>query len=214
MAAFDLEEQETFDEIKAWWRQYGRWVIAAAVVLVLAVGGGYGWRYWQTQQQVAAGDLYFELEAAFDGRDTLRVRELADQLVADHAGAAYTARAQVLAARRDLEAGRLEEAESRLRWVIERAKEPMLRDVARLRLAALLLDERKHEDALKWVETPELPTNSRLFDDRRGDILVGLGRNDEARAAFQAAHSASKQDTAFQAWVQLKLDALAEGEAP
>jgi len=210
MAAFDLEEQETLDELKAWWKQYGRWVkLGIAALLIGGVGTG-GWKYWQKSQRDAAAGIYFDLEAAYDGRDTLKVRELTDKLVADHPRSAYTPRAQMLAARRDTEAGKLEDAEKRLRAVISDASEPALRDMARLRLSALLLDERKHEDALKAIDKPELPQYGRLFDDRRGDIYMGLGKPAEARKAWQTAFDAATKDTAFQAWLQLKLDALGE----
>lgn len=210
MAAFDLEEQETLDELKAWWRQYGRWVKLGIAALVIGSASAGGWTYWQHQQRDGAAGLYFDLEAAYDGRDTIKVRELTDQLAADYASSPYTSRAQLLAARRDAEAGKLDEAEKRLRAVIADAKEPALRDMARLRLSALLLDERKHDDALKAIEKPELPQYGRLFDDRRGDIYVGLGKPAEARKAWQSAFDAATQDTAFQAWLQLKLDALGE----
>jgi predicted negative regulator of RcsB-dependent stress response len=86
--------------------------------------------------------------------------------------------------------------------------------MARLRLSALLLDERKHDDALKVLDKSEVPQNGRLFDDRRGDIYIGLGKSAEARKAWQTAFDAATKDTAFQAWMQLKLDSLGdEGKA-
>ncbi len=210
MAAFDLEEQETLDELKAWWKQYGRWVKLGIAALVIGAAGAGGWKFWQDKQRNGAGAIYFELEAAYDGRDTLKVRELTDKLVADYPRSAYTPRAQMLAARRDSEAGKLDEAEKRLRAVVADASEPALRDMARLRLSALLLDERKHEEALKVLEKVDLPQYGRLFDDRRGDIYVGLGKPAEARKAWQTAFEAATKDTAFQAWLQLKLDALGD----
>lgn len=210
MAAFDLEEQETLDELKAWWRQYGLWVKLGLGALVLVAASYGGWNYWQTSQRNAAGALYFDLEAAFDSRDTVKVRELADKLAADHPDSAYAPRAQMLAARRDLEAGKPDDAEKRLRRVVAEAKDPVMRDMARLRLSALLLDERKHEAALKALDKVEVAQYGRLFDDRRGDILMGLGKTAEARKAWQTAYDAAQKDTAFQAWLQLKLDALGD----
>jgi len=210
MAAFDLEEQETLDEIRAWWKQYGRWVkLGIGAILIAAVGFG-GWQYWQKSQRDAAGGLYFQLETAFDSRDTVKVRDLADKLAADYPRSPYTPRAQMLAARRDLEAGKVADAEKRLKSVIADAKEPILRDMARLRLSSVLLDERKHEEALKVLDKPEVPQYGRLFDDRRGDILLGLGKTAEARKAWQTAFDAATKDSAFKAWLQLKLDALGD----
>lgn len=210
MAAFDLEEQETLDEIRSWWKQYGRWVkLGIGALLIGALGLG-GWKYWQKTQRDAAGGLYFQLETAFDSRDTVKLREFADKLAADYPRSPYTPRAQMLAARRDLESGKVDDAQKRLKSVIADAQEPVLRDMARLRLSALLLDERKHDEALKLLDKPEVPQYGRLFDDRRGDILMSLGRSAEARKAWQAGYDAATKDTAFQAWLQLKLDALGD----
>lgn len=214
MAAFDLEDQETLDEIKAWWKQYGLWVKLGIGALLLVAVGAATWSWWQKSQRNAAGGLYFQLEAAFDSRDTVKVRQLADQLAAEHPRSPYTPRAQMLAARRDFEAGKMAEAEKRLHAVVADAGEPMLRDMARLRLSAVLLDERKHEEALKVLDKPELPQNGRLFEDRRGDILIGLGKPAEARKAWQTAYDGATRDTAFQAWIQLKLDSLGDEGKP
>jgi predicted negative regulator of RcsB-dependent stress response len=74
----------------------------------------------------------------------------------------------------------------------------------------VLLDERRHEEALKALDKPEVPQYGRLFDDRRGDILLGLGKTAEARKVWQTAFDAATKDSAFKAWLQLKLDALGE----
>lgn len=52
--ALDLEEQEKLDELKAWWRQNGKWVASALVVFLLAVAGWRGWQTWTQRQAVEA----------------------------------------------------------------------------------------------------------------------------------------------------------------
>ena len=45
MAAYNLEEQETIDELKAWWKEYGTLVLLSVVVFAIAAGSIQGWRY-------------------------------------------------------------------------------------------------------------------------------------------------------------------------
>ena len=55
--AYDLEEQEQIDELKAWWNQYGRLVIAATTAALLTMAAFQGWRYYRHSQALAAVTL-------------------------------------------------------------------------------------------------------------------------------------------------------------
>ena len=48
--AFDLEEQEKIDELKAWWNRFGGLVSGVATVIMLAILGYYGWNWYQGYQ--------------------------------------------------------------------------------------------------------------------------------------------------------------------
>ena len=64
MAIYDLEEQEQIDALKAFWRDYGRLVIAAAVAFVVGVGGTQGWKHYKRTQVQEASLKFVELEQA------------------------------------------------------------------------------------------------------------------------------------------------------
>jgi hypothetical protein len=58
-AAFhEVDEAVRKDEIRAWWGRYGTWVVAAAVVAVVAVAGLVGWRQYDTAQRAQASAAY------------------------------------------------------------------------------------------------------------------------------------------------------------
>ena len=85
-----------------------------------------------------------------------------------------------------------------------------LQEVARQRLARILAQQERAEEALDLFSAPisgaEL-TASR--EEVRGDLLVSLGRTEEARAAYKAAVEALT-DASARPQLQLKLDDLAE----
>ena len=60
--------------------------------------------------------------------------------------------------------------------------------MARMRLAAVLLDEKKYDEALKVLDGNKDEAFTALVADLRGDIMLAQGRLDEARARLQAGH--------------------------
>ena len=56
--AYDLEEQEQLDSIKAWWAKYGNLVTWALIIALAAYAGWTGWNTWQGRQSAQASVLY------------------------------------------------------------------------------------------------------------------------------------------------------------
>jgi len=208
--AYDLEKQEKIDDLKAWWQEHGKLVILGVVVFVLAVGGFQGWRYYRDGQALAAGTLYEQLAQAERTGDRKKVWEIADQIVSKHGSTPYAVFGALSAARASFEVADLPKAKLHLEWVMERARQDPVRDIARLRLAAVLLDEKNHAEALKLVETRPVESMAGLYADLRGDILLAQGNAVEARSAYQLALDKSEAASTYRATIQLKLDALGE----
>ena len=72
--AYDLEEQEQIDALKAWWQQYGNLVVLAALACLITIAGFQGWRYYRAQQMERAATLFGQLDEA-DARE-LTVKHL------------------------------------------------------------------------------------------------------------------------------------------
>ncbi len=208
MAVYDLEEQEQIEEIKAWWKQYGGLVILVAVVTVLTVGAVRGWSYYQNKQGLEAGELYTQLQGAVGASEPKKVQDIAAVITDRYARTGYAAFAALAAAKAAFDGGDLAAAKTRLQWVVDNAREVETRDIARLRLAAVLLDEKKYDDALKLVDAPHADSLSALYADLEGDVLVAQGKPQEARAAYQLALDKSAGKSNYAALIHIKLDAL------
>ena len=59
-----------------------------------------------------------------------------------------------------------------MQWVVDNGRDAETRDIGRLRLAAVLLDEKNYDEALKLVGAEHGETFSALYADLKGDILV------------------------------------------
>ncbi len=72
-------------------------------------------------------------------------------------------------------------------WAAENARDPGLRDLARLRLAAVMLDEKAYDDAMKQLAAEPAAAFAPRFAELRGDILAAQGKTAEARNAYDLA---------------------------
>jgi hypothetical protein len=120
----------------------------------------------------------------------------------------YAPRGALLYAKQLWSAGDKAGAKAQLQWVIDRASDDDLKQVARYRLAEALLDEKNVDEALKVLDAKHADAYAGLYADLRGDALAAAGRNDEARAAYQVALAKLDAKTAYRNFVQVKLDSL------
>ena len=208
--AYDLEEQEQIAAIKDWWRRYGNIVTTAALAVLVIVAGMQAWNYYRTQQSTAAATLYSQLDTADQSNEPKKVQDIAAAIAVSHASTAYASMAQLRAAKLLAAGNDLAGARSRLQWVIDNTKEEEMRDVARVRLAGVLLDEKKPDEALKLVETKHIAAFDGIYADMKGDILTVLGKRADARAAYQTALEKLDQRSSYRQLLQVKLDALGE----
>lgn len=210
--AYDLEEQEQIALIKDWWNKYGKLVASAVLAVLLGIAGVQTWRYHRDGQSTVAATLYGQLDTAEKSNDAKKVQEIAATLVASHAGTAYAGMAALRAAKSFAAANDLANAKQRLQWVVDKGRDEEMRDIARLRLAGVLFDEKQHDEALKLLDAKHNASFDGLYADLRADLLAAQNKRPEARAAYQIALEKSDPSSPYRQLIQVKLDAL--GESP
>lgn len=186
MAHYDLEEQEQIDSIKTWWKMYGNLVSGVILAGSLAVIGWQGWNWYQRSQAAQASAIYGVLEQAVAARDAQRVKAAAGELAEKFGGTSYAALGALVAARQSFEAGDLKTAKAQLSWAADKGKDE-IKDLARLRLAAVLLDEKAYDEALKQLESAHAAAFAARFLELKGDVLAAQGKKPEARTAYKGA---------------------------
>jgi predicted negative regulator of RcsB-dependent stress response len=208
MAVYDLEEQETLDSLKSWWKRQGHYVAGTLLVVALVAVGTQGYRYWRNTQTAKAGQVYAQIQMAASENDAKKVREAAGQILENYASTGYAAMAALASAKANFEAGDLKSASAQLKWVVDNSKDEDLRAVARLRWAGVLLDEKNFDAALAQLNEKHPESFGALFADARGDVLVAQGKREEARTAYKLAVEKSSADSAYRPVIQVKLDDL------
>ncbi|CAG0960760.1 hypothetical protein BURK2_00720 [Burkholderiales bacterium] len=210
MAVYNLEEQETIDALKAWWKQYGNLVSMLVTAVCLVIIGYQAWNWYQGSQSREASVLYSAVSEAAQKSDLAKAKDATEQLTKKYSGTAYAPRAALLLAKLQIGAGERPAARGHLQWAIDHAKEEELKQVARYRLATFLLDEKAYDEALRLLEAKHDPAFAGVYADLRGDILAAGGKIAEARAAYQEALAKLDAKSPYRQTVQLKLDASGE----
>ena len=206
--AYDLEEQEQLDSIKAWWKKYGNLI---TWVLIVALGGYAAWNGWKTYQRkqaAQAGVLYEEVQKAAGAKDSARVTRAAADLKDKFGGTAYAQMGALAAAKTAYDANDVKTAKAQLEWIIKQGKDEEYRAVAKIRLAGILLDEKYYDEGLKLLAGDFPPAFAADVADRRGDILVAQNKLEEARTAYRTALDKMDEKNPGRQLVQLKLDAI------
>jgi predicted negative regulator of RcsB-dependent stress response len=206
--ALDLDEQEQLDQLKHFWKTWGNLISWVLIAVLGSYAAWNGFQYWERNQASKAAALYDELERAVSAGDLVRVeRSLAD--MKDKFGRTQFAQQSALLAAKTLQAqGKAEAARDALAWVAGGATDPAYRDIARLRLAALQLDAKAYDDALKQLGLDFTPELSGLAADLRGDVLQAKGQSAEAVVAYQQAWKKLAETPDYLRLVQAKLNAL------
>jgi predicted negative regulator of RcsB-dependent stress response len=208
MAAYDLQEQEQLDDLKAWWKQYGNTVTFGVVLACLVIAGVQAYRWYMGTKSGDASVLYAAVSEAARKGEPAKGKDAMTQLADKFGGTAYAPRAALVNARQLFDAGDKAGAKAQLEWVIANASEDELKAIARFRVAEIQLDARQYDDALKTLDAKVPDAFKAVFADLRGDALVAAGRTAEARAAYQEAFGAFDPKSPYRTYVQVKLDSV------
>lgn len=201
-----LSEKEQIEQMRAWWSDYGNYVIAG---IVLGAAILFGINYYQSSVQNAqleASALYDTLtDYVVDGRIEA-AETIAGQIHSEYPDSAYAPQAHLAMARLYMDQNRDEDSADSLRALLASSADEGFKHVARVRLAKVLLYQDKAEEVVDLLEGQSEGAFAARYAEALGDAYQKLGRYGDARAAYQRALSEPNQAaTIDQSFVQLKL---------
>jgi len=205
-----LSEKEQWEQIRAWLRDNGPWVIAGVAVAVAGIGA---WRWWQAHldaRGVQAGSLYTQMITALEHGDRSEAFVRLGELERDYASSPYADQGKMLAARVFVEEKEFDKAAHELTGVMD-SKDRALSLVARMRLARVEIAQGKPDQALATLGAAEPGAFAARYHAVRGDAYYAKG--DKAAALKEYRSAQGGVDSGDSALLDLKIADLA-ADAP
>ncbi|MFO7603022.1 MAG: tetratricopeptide repeat protein [Gammaproteobacteria bacterium] len=201
-----LSDDEQAEAIKKWWKENGRAVVSGIVLgLAVVVGVRYWFQYTHTQAQNAS-IIYAQIEQALERSDATTVLEQGQVLLNDYGRTTYAVMAAMSMAKVAIAAGKTDQAKDHLQWVVAHADDG-LQHTARLRLARLLLEEEKLEQAAGLLTGVKSAGYSAAYEELRADLALAQGNAAQARELYRLALAESSGIK--REFLQMKIDNLA-----
>ncbi len=200
-----LTDDEQAEALKSWWRDNWAWVLSGVVV---GLGLLVGWQYYQryTAQRADAASSAIEEFAKVQASDKARAEVLFKDLTDKYAATPYAVQAQLLQAQNAVDSNDLPRAEAALRAVMADSKDPELVLIAKLRLARVLIEQGKPDDAMALLDIEAASAFAAQAHEVRGDALYAKQDLSGARSEYQAALKAFKSsEAADTSLLELKL---------
>lgn len=214
MAQIDPEEQEQLEQIKTFWRRRGHFIL----LLVIAVMATFfAWNQWQSRQQnqaLQAAAMFDELDQAVSARDTTRAEQVFADLKSRYPQTFFAQQGGLLLAKLQLDAAQLDNARAALVWVKDNATTDEYKAIAVLRLAAVLVELKRLDDAQRLLAISPSASFEGLFADRRGDVFWLLNQPEQAIASYEQASKTLDPKIDYRVFVEAKLAALGVMAAP
>ena len=198
-------DDERVEDLKKWWKENGTSIIAGIVLGVIAI---FGWQYWGSHRNVQAEKASLAYDAfvvAAEQPDAGQARQRGQALLADFPNSAYAALAALRLAKLEVDGGDTAAAIQQLEWVIGNARLDEFKDIARLRLARVLLAAGRPADAEKLMDRVATPSLTAEREELKGDVHLAGNDPAGARTAYTAALAAGGDNPLL----QFKIDNLA-----
>lgn len=205
-----LNEEEQVEALKNWWQENGRSVVVGVVLGFAIIFGWQGWNSWQQSQGEAASALFENMLTQVASGNHEGALVAGKRLLGEFDGSVYASFAAFEMARLAYESGEPASAVSDLEWAEVHAPDTALSDLARVRLARVLLDIGKTEEAMARLQAVSEGFMPAIVAELEGDIAIKRGDKAAARAAYGRAVLAAPDSEL----VRMKLQQLGKEEKP
>jgi len=178
-----LTDEEQIAKLKAWWEENGTGLV---VGLILVIGGVIGWRWYdgyRTEQIESASTLYEEFLAS-EGEVREQLAASIDAQIPDTSYQVFTLLHRAHAAAEEAD---FATTEALLVRAVAAAPDALLADVARLRLARVLQQGDRSDDALAVLGAIRGEGFRSHVAELKGDIHLTRGETVLAHEAYSAA---------------------------
>ena len=204
--AEDLTDDEQLEAVKQAFKEYAPWIIGG---ILIGAGLLFGYRWYQshrTDVALQAGAQFSAMTAALQANDKAKSRQLAAGLIKDYPTSPYADQAQLTLARMAVDDGHVSDAVAPLTEVMNHSRDSELQHIARLRLARVLIDQNKPDEAIKLLAEGTPGSFAGRYHEIHGDALVAKKDVSGAVSEYKAALASGGEEAGVDsALLELKL---------
>jgi predicted negative regulator of RcsB-dependent stress response len=204
---YDPNEQD--EVVKKWLRDNGSAIVMG---LVIAFGGLFGFKQWQVweinNKQQASAEFEVMSNLLVDGQLDAAMSNF-QNLQDEYSSSPYASLAALQMARARVQAQQPDLAIGLYQFVIDNGYPKALSVVARERLARLMLDQGRADEALVLLQQEtEITGFESRFAEVKGDIYFSQGNTEQAIAAYLEALETLEAGVGDRATLVLKLESM------
>jgi predicted negative regulator of RcsB-dependent stress response len=199
-----MDEHERGERVRGWLKDNGNALLGGIAVGLLAF---FGWQWHQGSQLQArydAANQFESLRKAVTDNKPETIGEVATGISERFKDSSYVAMASLQVAQTKLQAGDLDAAAASLEAARTAAKDPLLANLAELRLARIRQAQGQLDIALALAGSASASFPG-LAAEIRGDVLSAQGLTEDAISAYQDALTHLEQGAPIRGLVELKL---------
>ena len=211
----DLQEQEQIDQLRDFWQKYRNLIAGVLTVVLFAYAAYSGYQWWRASQAASASQLYETMVTAINKGDKDETLRAADDLQKQFSSTPYAAMSGLVAAKIASDAGDTAKAMDYLRWAAKNSSDQGYLALAKLRLAAQLIEQGSEKDLAEAdaiLKEKPVAGFEALWLERRGDWYLAQKNTADARQSYEAAWKQLNQAKEFpeeaRRLLKVKLDAV------
>ena len=203
-----ISEDEQVEALKKWWKENGTAVIIGVAICLSVVVGFWKWREYTENLAYEASDIYVGFTEALADKNTEAQANRYETLKKDYSGTSYAVLAAMQMAKLSIANNDLDKAATELKWALDHAGHDAIAHLARVRLARILVAQKKPDEALTLVNGLKPSAFDAEYAEIKGDIYRQKGDVTGARKAYEAALDSNLFSGKRREFVKMKMSDL------
>jgi predicted negative regulator of RcsB-dependent stress response len=180
-------EDEALDRIRQLWGQYGKFIVILSILVAGSFGGRNLWMSYKNDSAENSSLNYSQLLLAIDQKRFEDAFEIGSEIIKTDTQSSYAELSSLFLAKISFEKGDYDVAKNILITLIESSSDLNTGNVARERLARILLSEDKADDSQKVLEESKSMDLTNHLLELQGDIMKARGDLESALSFYQKA---------------------------
>jgi predicted negative regulator of RcsB-dependent stress response len=204
-----MTEEEQLAVIKRWWQRYSTTITVVLSLILLAISGVKYWHWHEEKLKTQASVAFEQMMQAVSNQDNKSIRAYANQIIQDYPQSVYSDAAYLTLSKVYVAKVNYKKAETVLQTIVNTGNVPVFKQIAKIRLARLLANEKSFQQALAVLSVVDDEAYMPVVEELKGDVYAAKGQFQKAVVAYRAAMSSVKHRGMGNLYLEMKTNELA-----